>query len=210
MSWRLDDDALKALAILESQQPGKERAQIVGEHLIKAAGDEPPLTIQFNELDPREILHIRADLAENRRIVDELKIALRKAKPNSTQEGKRLSDAIIEATRVLALCLKHDKELRQQARNTAQIKAEEVASLQWVYNKASNNHMWAVRKIAEEGAEARTRAENWAKLAKFCLIFRPDLGPELKTPVVLATVQKAAAMSAPAVGGAATNFTKPQ
>jgi hypothetical protein len=189
VSWRLDDDALKALAILESQEPTKERSQIIGEHLIKAAGEEPPTPIQFNELDPTEILHLRADLAENRRIVDELKIALRKARPNSKEEARRLSDAILEATTVLKVCLRHDKELRELARGVAQITAHETGLLEWTYDKATRNHKWAVKKIGVE-ADAIERAEGWAKLANFCRIFRPDLGPELKTPATLPEIRK--------------------
>lgn len=187
MSWRLDDDALKALAILESQEPNKERSQVIGEHLIKAAGAEPPPTIQFNELDPSEILHLRADLAENRRIVDELKIALRKARPNSKEEARRLSDAIFEATTVLKVCLKNDKELRELARSTAQITAEKTSLLKWTYEKAARNHTAQVEKIGRE-ATAKGRAEGWAKLANFCRIFMPELGPELKMPVTLPVV----------------------
>jgi hypothetical protein len=209
VSWRLDDDALNALAILESQEPGKERSQIVGEHLIKAAGAEPTPTIQFNELSPSEILHLRAELAENRRIADGLKIALRKARPNSKEEAKRLSEAIIEATLVLKVCLRHDKELRELARNTGQITVGETQLLEWTYERCARNHEATVKKLHEGDAETKTRAEGWAKLAKFCLIFRPDLGPELKTPVGLPAIQKTTvAPSAPTTE--ATNPSKPR
>lgn len=182
VSWRLDDDALKALAILENQQPDKERGQIVGEHLIKAAGDEPPPLIRFNEFSPSEILHLRADMSENKRTAEDVKIALRKARPGSKEEAKRLSDAITEATKILVRCSQHDKELRELARKTAHIRAEEIAALEWAYKGASRQHELAVKKIGEE-EDAKVRAEAWAKLAQFCLIFRPDLGPELKTPI---------------------------
>lgn len=190
MSWRLDDDALQALAILESQQPTKERSQVIGEHLIKAAGGEPTPTIQFNELSPSEILHLRAELAENRRIAEGLKIALRKARPNSKDEAKRLSEAIIDATHVLKACLKHDKELRELARSTAQITVQEATLLEWVYKRAASKHKWQVKKIGEGDPEAKENAETWARLAKFCRIFRPDLGPELKTPAAVQIVQE--------------------
>lgn len=189
VSWRLDEDALKALAILENQEPTKERSQIIGEHLIKAAGAEPPPTIQFNELDPREILHLRADLAENRRTVEDLKIALRKAKPNSKEDAGRLSDAILEATKVLKRCLQHDRELRELARGASQVTANELGSLEWLYKVARNSHKWEVKKMAQEPA-AKDRAENYAALANLCRHFRPNVGPELKTPAAPPEVEK--------------------
>lgn len=204
VSWRLDDDALKALTILESQEPTKERSQVIGEHLIRAAGAEPPPTIQFNELDPKEFLNLRAALAENRRIVDDLKITLRKARPNSKEEAKRLSDAILEATTVLKVCLSHDKELRQLARGAAQITAKETALLKWMYGKAARNQTSQVQKIGQDAA-AKGRAEDWTKIANFCRMFMPEVGPELKMPVASPAVQKTIVVaSAPPT--APTNF----
>jgi hypothetical protein len=157
--------------------------------LIKAAGAEPPPTIQFNELDSTEILHLRADLAENRRIVDELKIALRKARPNSKEEATKLSEAILKATNVLKECLRHDKELRELARGAAEITADGIGSLEWVYKVASTSHKWEVKRIGKE-AGAKEQAENYAALPNFCRHFRPDLGPELKTPVAAPEIKK--------------------
>lgn len=182
VSWRLDDDALKALIILEGQDPGKERGQIIGDQLIAAAtGSGPPPTIRFNEIDPKEILHLRAELSENRRLVEMVKAALRQARPSTKEEATRLSEAITGATEILRRCGKHDEKLREQAKKSAQVTIENLDTLQVIFKKAAANHAAAIKKLSTD-PDAPQRAEYWARFGNFCRLFCPDLGKELEIP----------------------------
>lgn len=182
VSWRLDDHALKALVILEGQNPTKDRGEIIGEVLIWAATRKaPPATICYNEMDPKEMLHLRAELSENRRLVENLKAAFRQAKPGSKEEATRLSELIDVATQVLSRLSKHDEQLREQAKSSAQATPRHLENLERIYKKASANYFAAIKKVETE-PEARERAEYWATLGNFCLLYRPNLGPDLKPP----------------------------
>ncbi|MEO8439077.1 MAG: hypothetical protein ABI540_02535, partial [Spartobacteria bacterium] len=66
-TWRLSEQAMQALVILESQQPDKPRAQLIGELLIARANNtEVEPTIEFAQLDDRELFSLRREIAENR------------------------------------------------------------------------------------------------------------------------------------------------
>ena len=187
VSWRLSDEHLKALAILEAQDPDKDRGQLIGELILKeATGQQPPPPIKFNDLDPKDVMDLRADLNSLRHQIQTLKSDLRKISPGTKEGAKMLSNAIELANEILESCKVHDKRLYKQANNTAQVAIEDARVLEQVYAKAVYKYNWALKHMQKKGEEeeARRTAVVWMKFANFCLLWRPDLGQPLKVPQV--------------------------
>ncbi len=54
--------------------------------------------IKLNEINPKDIMHVRAELVENRRLVEAVKAALRQAKPSGKEEGLGVATATSNRT----------------------------------------------------------------------------------------------------------------
>lgn len=177
-SFRLNDEARKALVIEEAENPNKTRGQIIGELIIaKVTGKTVPPPIEFAEFSAEEMLALRVINAENMKVADRFRAAARHATPKSNKDAFYLEIAK-EAKAAVESCKTVSKKLVEMSDQAASVKAETLFNLKDIYEKTTKLRENAVKKI-DKDPEARARANMWGELANFVRIFLPEVGPEI-------------------------------
>lgn len=129
-NFRLTDDGLNALKILEGQSPLASRAEIVSKALTAAAkGSLATPPVQFRLLDPKDYFSIQACLSEAESLHRQNRHALLKIRPTDKTTADKLTKAIesIDAETQALQALRLD--LANLARTTETLSTEDRASL---------------------------------------------------------------------------------
>lgn len=94
-NFRLTEEGLQALKILESQSPSTPRGEIVSKAIVntaKGALASPP--VQFRLLDPQDFFHLQATLAQIEALHRINRDALLKIRPADKGQADKLAQAV--------------------------------------------------------------------------------------------------------------------
>lgn len=125
-NFRLSEDALKALKILEGASPNSSRGEVISRAIINAAKGivaTPP--VKFQLLDPSQYLHFQASISELEGFHRESRTALLRIRPKDKDWGKKISDAIAKIDAETEHLAKLRRGLAQLARTTEALSAED-------------------------------------------------------------------------------------
>jgi len=146
-NFRLSEDALKALKVLEGASPNTSRGEIVSKAIVSAAKGIPASPqVQFRLLDPAQYLHLQASLSEIESLHRKNRDALLKIRPADKGQAEKLA----QATKAIDDETNKLTNLRQQlanlARTTESLTAED-------HQRIANVIRWTMARMNHENTK---------------------------------------------------------
>ena len=151
-NFRLSENALKALRILEVAYPLQKRGEIVSKALEATANNSVAARpVTFRLLDPSQFLHIQTEISEISRCLQDLKKDIFKIRPKDKDSAEKIAKVATAAETEIGRLTERRIRLANLARTTAELTPDDAGTIQKIINTLSS-------RIASEATSAAIKS----------------------------------------------------